>query len=76
MTILKKLLVWFGGGLLFLQSLVTTLRWAQGEIVPDALDWAWIALFPPLLYGYLRHVSLFGCKEPACLVPGKEPPQG
>lgn len=77
--ILKRLAIWFGCGLVFLQSLVTALRWWSGEITePAGWEWLWLALFPPMLYLYLRHVSIFGCKQPTCLQPDdkENPPHG
>lgn len=68
--IVVGIILWFAGGMALLQGLVTAVRWWRGEIeVMTAADWLWLSLLPPLLYVYLRHVSIFGCKQPACLLP-------
>lgn len=70
------IILWFAGGMALLQGLVTAVRWWQGEIeAMTALDWLWLALLVPLLYVYLRYVSIFGCKQPTCLTPDERPDQ-
>lgn len=64
------IILWFAGGMALLQSLTTAVRWWRGEIAEmGASDWLWLSLLPPLIYVYLRHVSIFGCKQPTCLMP-------
>lgn len=68
--IIVGIILWFAGGMVLIQSLVTAVRWWQGEIVVmTASDWLWLCLLPPMLYVYLRYVSIFGCREPTCLLP-------
>ena len=75
--IVVGIILWFAGGMALLQSLVTAVRWWQGEIaVMEASDWLWLSLLPPMLYVYLRYVSIFGCKQPTCLTPEERSDQG
>jgi len=68
--IVVGIILWFAGGMVLLQSLVTAVRWWQGEIaVMEAIDWLWLGLLLPMLYVYLRYVSIFGCRKPVCLTP-------
>ena len=70
-----RLLLYAAGVLAFVQSLATGIRWVQGDLASPSLeDWFWLALLPPMLLLYLR-VSVFGCREPACLLP-PEPRSG
>jgi len=68
-------LLWFAGGFAFIQSLHVTVAWWKGEIAVMTLaDWFWVAMLPVLLYLYFRYVSIFRCKEPACLRPPEDRP--
>jgi hypothetical protein len=74
--IIVVIVLWFAGGMALLQGLVTAVRWWHGEIgAMTAIDWLWLALLPPLLYAYLRHVSILGCKQPTCLLPDERQDQ-
>lgn len=73
---LKAFALWMIGGFAFLQSLLTVIAWWQGTLTdPGLLDIFWLAMAPVMAYLYLRHVSIFGSKQPACLLPQDTPPQ-
>ena len=47
--------------------------WWSGEVsLTEGGNWVWLALFPILLWVWFRYFSIFGCKEPACLLPKDE----
>lgn len=47
-----------------------TVGWWNGEVeLGEDGNWLWLALFPILLWIWFRYFSVFGCKEPACLLP-------
>lgn len=47
--------------------------WWRGELsLAEDGNWFWLALFPVLLVIWWRHFSVFGCKEPVCLLPEDE----
>lgn len=72
---LKAFALWMVGGLAFLQSLLTAIAWWQGTLTdPGLLDIFWLCMAPVMAYLYLRHVSIFGRKQPACLLPQDAPP--
>ncbi len=74
--IVVGIILWFAGGMVLLQGLVTAVRWWRGEIeVMTASDWLWLCLLPPMLYVYVRYVSIFGCKQPTCLTPDDQQKQ-
>ena len=59
---------------LFLDSIVTTVRWWRGELVaPTVLDWVEIGLLPLLLFVYLRFFSIFRPDCRACEFPENPP---
>lgn len=69
-----KLVVWMAGAFAFIQSVATAIRWWRGDIVMlTREDGFWLALLPLMLYLYFRQ-SVFGCKQPACLLPPEEQP--
>jgi hypothetical protein len=73
---LKAFALWMVGGLAFLQSLLTVIAWWQGRLAdPDWLDIFWLCLAPLMAYLYLRHVSIFGRKQPPCLLPKDDKPR-
>lgn len=73
---LKAFALWMVGGFAFLQSLLTVIAWWQGKLAdPGPLDIFWLCMAPLMAYLYLRHVSIFGRKEPPCLLPQDEPPK-
>lgn len=47
-----------------------TLGWWRDELslMQDG-NWFWLLLFPVLLVLWWRYFSVFGCKEPECLLP-------
>jgi len=50
-----------------------TVGWWNGEVeLAENGNWLWLALFPFLLWIWFRYFSVFGCKEPACLLPKDE----
>lgn len=50
-----------------------TVGWWNGEVsLAEEGNWLWLALFPILLWVWFRYFSIFGCKEPACLLPKDE----
>jgi hypothetical protein len=47
--------------------------WWNGEVaLADDVNWLWLVLFPILLWIWFRYFSVFGCKQPACLLPKDE----
>ncbi|MBI4808187.1 MAG: hypothetical protein HY799_04500 [Nitrosomonadales bacterium] len=58
---------------LLIASLKVTVGWWRGELLlTEDGNWLWLALFPVLLVIWWRYFSVFGCKEPACLLPKDE----
>lgn len=73
---LKAFALWMIGGFAFLQSLLTVIAWWKGTLTdPTVLDIFWLAMAPVMAYVYLRHISIFGRKQPACLLPQDDPTQ-
>ena len=47
--------------------------WWNGEVsLAEEGNWLWLALLPVLLWVWFRYFSIFGCNEPACLLPKDE----
>jgi len=58
---------------LLVAALKVTVGWWRDEIsLAEDGNWLWLALFPILLVVWWRYFSVFGCKEPACLLPKDE----
>ncbi|MBI5007331.1 MAG: hypothetical protein HZB95_09455 [Nitrosomonadales bacterium] len=58
---------------LLVASVKVTVAWWRGELsLADDGNWLWLLLFPILLVIWWRYFSVFGCKEPACLLPKDE----
>lgn len=58
---------------LLVASLKVAVGWWRGELSPaDDGNWLWLVLFPVLLAVWWRYFSIFGCKEPNCLLPRDE----
>lgn len=54
-------------------SIKVTVGWWRGELsLTEDGNWFWLAVFPLLLAVWWRYFSIFGCKEPACLLPKDE----
>ena len=56
-----------------------TVGWWRDELaLTEDGNWLWLLLLPLLLAVWWRYFSVFGCKEPACLLPddGKGDRQG
>jgi bacteriorhodopsin len=44
--------------------------WWRGELsLAEDGNWLWLLLFPVLLVVWWRYFSVFGCEQPACLLP-------
>lgn len=55
---------------LLVASLKVAVGWWRGELsLADDGNWLWLVLFPVLLVVWWRYFSIFGCKEPNCLLP-------
>jgi len=55
---------------LLVASLKVAVGWWRGELsLADDGNWLWLVLFPVLLAVWWRYFSIFGCKEPNCLLP-------
>lgn len=73
---LKAFALWMIGAFAFLQSLLTVIAWWQGTLTdPGLLDIFWLGMAPVMAYLYLRHASIFGNKQPACLLPQDDKPK-
>jgi hypothetical protein len=47
--------------------------WWHGELrLEEEGNWIWPLLFPLLLWLWWRYFSIFGCKQPTCLLPEGE----
>lgn len=58
---------------LLVASLKVAVGWWRGELsLADDGNWLWLVLFPVLLAVWWRYFSIFGCKEPNCLLPRDE----
>ncbi|MDH4215373.1 MAG: hypothetical protein OEV23_00525 [Gallionella sp.] len=58
---------------LLVASIKVLVGWWHGELsLADDGNWLWLALFPVLLIVWWRNFSIFGCKEPNCLLPKDE----
>jgi hypothetical protein len=58
---------------LLIACLKVTVGWWRGELdLAEDGNWLWLVLFPILLAIWWRYFSVFGCKEPACLLPKDE----
>lgn len=58
---------------LLVAALKVVVAWWHGELaLAEDGNWVWLALFPVLLFVWWRYFSVFGCKEPACLLPKDE----
>ena len=55
---------------LLVASLKVAVGWWRGELsLADDGNWIWLVLLPVLLAVWWRYFSIFGCKEPNCLLP-------
>lgn len=55
---------------LMIAAFKVTLAWWRDEItLTEDGNGFWVALFPLLLVVWWRYFSIFGCKEPTCLLP-------
>jgi len=71
-ALLRPLLLVVLLGLLVV-CLKVTAGWWRGELsLAEDGNWVWLALFPVLLVIWWCYFSVFGCKEPACLLPEDE----
>lgn len=71
-TVLRPLLLVLLLGLL-VAALKVAVGWWHDELdLAEDGNWLWLALFPVLLIVWWRYFSVFGCKEPACLLPKDE----
>lgn len=58
---------------LLVASLKVAVGWWRGELsLADDGNWLWLVLFPVLLAVWWRYFSIFGCKEPNCLLPNDD----
>ncbi|MEK7811504.1 MAG: hypothetical protein AAB278_06785 [Pseudomonadota bacterium] len=58
---------------LMIAAFKVTLAWWRDEIsLTEDGNWIWVSLFPLLLVVWWRYFSIFGCKEPACLLPNEK----
>jgi len=70
--ILRPLLLVALLGMLVVSVKVTVGWWRDELSLTEDGNWLWLALFPLLLAVWWRYFSIFGCKEPACLLPKDE----
>ena len=70
--ILRPLLLVALLGMLVVSVKVTVGWWRDELSLTEDGNWLWLALFPLLLAVWWRYFSVFGCKEPACLLPKDE----
>lgn len=55
---------------LLVAAIKVAVGWWRGELsLADDGNWLWLTLFPLLLVIWWRYFSVFGCKEPTCLLP-------
>lgn len=70
---------------LMVKCLLVLMPFVRGATEPQGWDLFWLAVFPVVLYVYLRHFSVFGCdscnrltppgsRGTACRPPPPEPP--
>jgi hypothetical protein len=58
---------------LLFYSVSVTVAWWRGEItLTSGGNWCWVGLLPILIMLWWRYFSIFGCKDPACLLPEEE----
>lgn len=58
----------------FVESLkVAVAWWRDGRVPAEWWEWLGVAALPVLVLIWARHFSIFGSKEPQCLLP-EEPP--
>lgn len=71
-ALLRPLLLVVVLGLL-IASVKVAVGWWRGELsLAEDGNWLWLLLFPVLLVIWWRYFSVFGCREPACLLPKDE----
>jgi hypothetical protein len=59
--------------MLLFYSVSVTAAWWQDEIeLTSGWNWFWVGLLPLLIVLWWRYFSIFGCKNPACLLPEDE----
>jgi hypothetical protein len=59
--------------MLLFYSVSVTVAWWRGEIaLTSGGNWCWVGLLPILIGVWWRYFSIFGCKDPACLLPQDE----
>jgi hypothetical protein len=58
---------------LLIASVKVIVGWWSGEhALAEDGNWLWLTLFPILLVIWWRYFSIFGRKEPSCLLPEEE----
>ena len=56
--------------LLLFYSAGVAVAWWRGEVrLDEDGNWLGVVLLPLLVWVWWRYFSVFGCKEPACLLP-------
>lgn len=58
--------------LLFYSARVTAAWWNGETALMSDWNWFWVGLLPVLIGLWWRYFSIFGCKNPACLLPQDE----
>jgi hypothetical protein len=59
--------------LLLFRSISVTVAWWEGEMQAMGwTDWLWVAMLPGSLWLWFRYLSVFGCREGQCLLPGEK----
>lgn len=58
--------------LLFYSVSVTVAWWRDEIALTSGWNWFWVGLLPLLIVLWWRYFSIFGCKNPACLLPQDE----
>lgn len=54
-------------------SLKVATGWWRGELLlENEANWLWLAMLPVCLAVWWRYFSIFGCKEPQCLLPDED----
>ena len=71
-AMLRPLLLVVLLGLLVVSVKVTVDWWRNELSLAEDGNWFWLALFPILPAVWWRYFSVFGCKEPTCLLPKDE----
>lgn len=59
--------------LLFYSVSVTVAWWRNELALASDWNWFWVGLLPLLIVLWWRYFSIFGCKNPACLLPENKP---